>query len=330
VSPDTAAAREGEVHCPKCGMSSRTGATCEWCHQPLALQASPLSRAPAPVAGVAGEPREMPGVVRAARLLALIAAVLGGLLFAMVLLMAIGGKAEVTVSSPALLPLVPVIPWFFVALMGILVGVSLWLFRALAQGTPAAWSVGLVWSVIGLAGFPVGTIINGLILHYWVRPETKAWFRQAPRPIAQQPAALRSTKRGRVVTVALVLASLIVAAAIVGGIRLAVGARGTSPDMNVLLTQAQQDAPAVMEAAGCPRSLWVGVYVVSRPGASPAIVVFPAEVETGAEAPQPAPGMFTTPPTRRTYVVARYKWTGRQWKRLSVETMDQCPWPLPR
>ena len=272
----------------------------------------------------------MPGVVRAARLLALIATVLGGLLLAMVLLMAISGKAEVTVSSPALLPLVPVIPWFFVALMGILVGVSLWLFRALAQGTPAAWSVGLVFSIIGLAGFPIGTIINGLILYYWVRPETKAWFWQAPRPAPLQRAAPRSARRGYAVMIAVVLTSLVLVGAIVGGVYLATGGRRAPPDMNVLLSQALQDCAAAMRAAGGQEANFSEVYVVSDGGVSPAIVVFLVDVGTGADAPQPAPGMFTTPPTRRTYLVVRYKWNGRQWKRMSAEMMDQCPWPLPR
>jgi hypothetical protein len=55
---------------------------------------------------------------------------------------------------------------------------SIWLNRALKRGLSAAWVVQLVMSVLGLLGFPIGTLIHGYILSQWFKPETKAWFGQ--------------------------------------------------------------------------------------------------------------------------------------------------------
>ncbi|MBV9867085.1 MAG: hypothetical protein JO316_17155 [Abitibacteriaceae bacterium] len=59
---------------------------------------------------------------------------------------------------------------------GLLLAVDIWLNRALKQGTPAAWTVQIVLSALGLCGFPIGTLIHGYILSQWFSPETKAWF----------------------------------------------------------------------------------------------------------------------------------------------------------
>jgi len=54
----------------------------------------------------------------------------------------------------------------------------IWLNRALKRGAPVAWNVQMVFSVLGLCGFPVWTFINIYILSHWSKPETKVWFRK--------------------------------------------------------------------------------------------------------------------------------------------------------
>ena len=51
-----------------------------------------------------------------------------------------------------------------------------WLLIALKRGVRAAYYVQMIVAIIGLIGFPLGTLINGYILYKWFRPETKAWF----------------------------------------------------------------------------------------------------------------------------------------------------------
>lgn len=59
---------------------------------------------------------------------------------------------------------------------GVFFVVTIWLNRALKKGTAVAWTVQIILSVLGLCGFPVGTLIHGYILSQWFKPETKAWF----------------------------------------------------------------------------------------------------------------------------------------------------------
>jgi hypothetical protein len=54
--------------------------------------------------------------------------------------------------------------------------VAIWQNGALKRAAPSAWITQIILSVIGLLGFPLGTIINGYILSQWFQPETKAWF----------------------------------------------------------------------------------------------------------------------------------------------------------
>ena len=60
--------------------------------------------------------------------------------------------------------------------LGLLFIFVVWLNRVLKKGAPAAWNGQIVLSIIGLFGFPVGTLINVYILSQWFKPETKAWF----------------------------------------------------------------------------------------------------------------------------------------------------------
>jgi len=58
----------------------------------------------------------------------------------------------------------------------VLLGLNVWLNRALKRGLPAAWRTQVALSTLGLVGFPLGTLIHGYILSQWFKPETKDWF----------------------------------------------------------------------------------------------------------------------------------------------------------
>lgn len=176
----------GEVECPQCGMRSRPGANCEWCGTSLRrpIQTPPTTADLTASPAAPGRPVEMPGVVRVVRLLYRIGVGIGCFLLLVGLwffVMGLGsGLGSVTANSlPSSLGrnvsgILPYLLWF--AFIGGLMALYLWIIRALGQGVTAVWYVELVLSIIGLPGFPIGTIINGLILFYWVKPETKAWF----------------------------------------------------------------------------------------------------------------------------------------------------------
>jgi hypothetical protein len=57
-----------------------------------------------------------------------------------------------------------------------LLGLSVWMLAAVPRGKRPAYYVQMVLSALGLLGFPLGTLLHGYILYYWVRPETKEWF----------------------------------------------------------------------------------------------------------------------------------------------------------
>lgn len=52
-----------------------------------------------------------------------------------------------------------------------------WLVVALGRRRPAGWwilsALAGLWAVFG---FPIGTVVAGLLLYWWVKPATKAWF----------------------------------------------------------------------------------------------------------------------------------------------------------
>jgi hypothetical protein len=55
-------------------------------------------------------------------------------------------------------------------------GVALWHFFQLNNRNSLAWGLQQVFSGLGLFAFPLGTIINVLILTKWYKPEVRAWF----------------------------------------------------------------------------------------------------------------------------------------------------------
>jgi len=63
-----------------------------------------------------------------------------------------------------------------IVVFGLFFILQIWLNRALRAGKQAAWTVQMVMSILGLIGFPIGTLINGVILASWFKPETKEWF----------------------------------------------------------------------------------------------------------------------------------------------------------
>ena len=64
----------------------------------------------------------------------------------------------------------------FLGFYSLLFPFYIWLLVGLKRGTKAAYYVQMILSIVGLIGFPIGTLINGYILATWFRPETKAWF----------------------------------------------------------------------------------------------------------------------------------------------------------
>jgi hypothetical protein len=62
------------------------------------------------------------------------------------------------------------------AVYSVFLAATVWLNYALKKGIAAAWTVQLIFSILGLCGFPLGTAINVYILSQWSKPEVKAWF----------------------------------------------------------------------------------------------------------------------------------------------------------
>lgn len=54
--------------------------------------------------------------------------------------------------------------------------VVLWINRGIKKGARSVWAVQMILSVVGLLGFPIGTLIHGWILSQWFKPDVKAWF----------------------------------------------------------------------------------------------------------------------------------------------------------
>ena len=57
-----------------------------------------------------------------------------------------------------------------------------WLITALRQRRRSAWRAQAAWSVLSLVSFPVGTVLNGLLLVWWFRRDTRAWFGLGEQP----------------------------------------------------------------------------------------------------------------------------------------------------
>lgn len=97
-------------------------------------------------------------------------------------LLLLAGGAALMVLGPGMFPLpgTSALPAVFLAAIGgflaligllyFLVGWGFW------NGAEWAWLLGIVLAVIGLLGFPIGTLISIVILYYLTRPRVKRFF----------------------------------------------------------------------------------------------------------------------------------------------------------
>lgn len=109
--------------------------------------------------------KNAPSGVRDARTLAWLGAVFSGIIVIIMLVLFVKQGAQGILGSSA-----------FLLIYVVFFPLYVWLLLGLKRGTKGAYYVQMIVSIIGLIGFPVGTLINGYILYKWFRPETKAWF----------------------------------------------------------------------------------------------------------------------------------------------------------
>jgi len=58
---------------------------------------------------------------------------------------------------------------------------NFWLARAHYQGKPAAWTAQVTLFLIGLLGFPLFTVLNGILLFLFHKEDVRRWY--TPEPI---------------------------------------------------------------------------------------------------------------------------------------------------
>lgn len=107
----------------------------------------------------------MPRIVRDARLLNILA----------LIICSFGILAELLTLSNSQDRMETVGQLLFYAALG---GFFFWHTLQLKRGASHAWSIQMILSCLGLFGFPLGTLIHGLVLSKWFTRETKAWFGQ--------------------------------------------------------------------------------------------------------------------------------------------------------
>ena len=112
---------------------------------------------------------EIPTVVRVARLLNFIAvflALLAALFWVMCIFAVKRGQPAGEIAMVAFGGLV-------VMAFGLFLG---WVGKSLGEANSLAWRLQMGLSVMGVGGFPVGTIVGVYVLVNWFKPEIKAWF----------------------------------------------------------------------------------------------------------------------------------------------------------
>lgn len=109
--------------------------------------------------------KNAPSGVRDARILALLGAIFSCIIIIVLigLFMTKGSQGDIGSS---------VILWIYALFFPLYA----WLLFGLKRGLKGAYYTQMIVSIVGLIGFPIGTLINGYILYKWFRPETKAWF----------------------------------------------------------------------------------------------------------------------------------------------------------
>ena len=183
----------GTVKCSNCGEWSQPGLSCEFCSAGLGPPpapppvAPPQSEAPAGegAAGTYASPpsyvppapvpvdnlgdfdrsfMDMPTGVTYARILLLfgVFCTTSGVL--LVALLKPAAEFFANIGSPFAVAL-PVL---------VLIG---WLYWALGKGIKTAWYVHLIYCVLNLALFPIGTVIYTYIMYLWLQEDTRDWFK---------------------------------------------------------------------------------------------------------------------------------------------------------
>ena len=66
---------------------------------------------------------------------------------------------------------------FLIAFSGAFTFFYAMLALSLLKGRKWAWYAQVCLSVMGLVGFPIWTVVNGLILYYYFRPATRGYFK---------------------------------------------------------------------------------------------------------------------------------------------------------
>jgi hypothetical protein len=130
------------------------------------------------------------------------------------------------------------------------------------------------------------------------------------------------------------MAVLLVVVAVTIGIALGLaGCAKAPPDQKALLELAKlakREAPAALRQTGASKgdSFDTGGVYIAKSG-SPATVVLPVEFRKRLDVQSPVPGMSVFQTTSKAYLVVEYKWTGKRWKRMKAEVMDEYPGHLP-
>lgn len=157
------------------GAADEQGRAAPFAPQP-AGSGSPGDAPPPPAGPDASGPRsargwpdaQMPAVVQVFRILILLRCVMIVALLCLMLLTSLVAGLTGAVTGPNPLG------WFVVLA---LLGYSPWAYRALGRGEPSfVWTIELTLFALGLIGFPIGTVVCGLLIYFWTRSETREWF----------------------------------------------------------------------------------------------------------------------------------------------------------
>jgi peptidoglycan biosynthesis protein MviN/MurJ (putative lipid II flippase) len=74
----------------------------------------------------------------------------------------------------------PVFTILFALACTISAATNVYLALHVLKPTPGAWDVQVIFSCLCLVfGFPVFTLLHGILLNQWFKPENKAWFGRA-------------------------------------------------------------------------------------------------------------------------------------------------------
>jgi type IV pilus assembly protein PilA len=200
--------RPASKRCPSCGLPNRGSAERCACGYSFAQKRESETRS---VAGTAAqvpvEGNKRPGVITLLAVLQLI----GAVLLTLIALVCLGAGLFADTTDAGALVLGGILFGVLGALEGAC-GFGLWKLKGYGR------KIHLVFSWIGLIGFPVGTIISILILVYLYKPGVKVLFAGKPGSqfTPEEAAQVADLRRGSVGTVLAVAAIALVAIAVIG------------------------------------------------------------------------------------------------------------------